>query len=66
MSRIWWWLRRRISPDHSAEAEAHLRRLDERSAEIEQLGAAATEQLRANHFSEMVTMAIRRRAERGT
>ena len=60
-----WWRRWWHARDHSAEARHHLRRLDARHAEVERLGADAAEQLRSNHFSEMITAAIsRRRSER--
>lgn len=53
------------SPDTTGEAQAHLLRLTEQDEEITRLGGELRDRLARNHFSEMVTLAISRRAERG-
>ena len=65
MSPRTWWRRWRAAHDHHTEARAHLQRLDAQRDEVEQLEAEAVRQLRRNHFSEMVAVAIARRTEGG-
>ena len=62
------WLRRLLGlgPDTTAEARAHLARLDERDQQVQQLGRQLREARDRNHFSEMVGRAITRAQEGGT
>lgn len=55
--RRWWW-RRHI--DTTAEAKAHLARVEARDHEVAVLGEQLREVQRKNHFSPMVAAAITR------
>ena len=58
----WIWLRRAT---HTDEARELLALMHERGREVRPLGAELREQLRRNHFSEMVAVAIQRRRRDG-
>ena len=64
MRWIWPW-RRRQHVDTTAEARGYLQQLEQRDSEIHDLGRQLREARRRNHFSDMVSDAIRRTRETG-
>jgi len=62
------WLRRWLGlrPDTSSEAREHLAVLDQRDAQVQQLGRDLRAAQHRNHFSELVAAAISRAREGGT